>query len=116
MASEDGVVTLRTGFEMAVGDYDEAMAKIKAANLSHACFARTELARKIEDSEYPIIGSTATSLTEKGVLDENGILDPHVREIILASLPEKGSDLEASVSGESCPTFFLNEQHLLLGS
>jgi len=112
MASE-GVVRLRTGFEMSAGDYEAVIASIKDANLSYACFGRSELMRKILDPEYPITGYTRSNFIEKGLLQKDGSLDKNTREVLLASLPIQGSELEQAAQAESCPIMIFRDDHLL---
>ena len=52
----DQIITLRTGFEIAHGDYEQVMEAVRKANLSYACVAKAELAKKIETPEYDIRG------------------------------------------------------------
>jgi hypothetical protein len=111
--TSDGVVTLRTGFVMAHGDYEAVMVSIKDYNMSYSCFGRMEIMRKILDPNHEITGSTRFDMIEAGILDDQGNIPENIKQIILAALPVQGTELAKIAETEGCPIMVLKDCHIL---
>lgn len=116
--TSEAVVTLRTGFRMAHGEFEEIRAKLKALPLPDRCIVMPRLLDSHFDETIDLGTNTGIQrLAEQGILaEENGAfrLNENVGEVLFAASGFTSKE-EAQARASSCPAWRFEVADLIAG-